>query len=939
MSGAAPAVLLTLTLAPLGDLRPYVGVGQGVRCTIVTLNRSTAEPLAATGVSVIVGRPDTPVPVEYQTAQLTADGVGRWLLDLPSDAAGAWRVRAVCTGPRPAAREVAFWVTPSPLEPDEPPAALLVTSSGELIATPEGRLLTAAQVDRLGDLGVPADGDTFLAVRSNAAGNVSWGAMRAATAADRAAAETARAEAQNASGTAVLASQDASTARTQAEALRSQVEAAFAIASGGTAGFMQAAGGYLLATTIYAANGNQIVAGHDISGRLIVWTGTAYVPVGSTTQAQIEAALGFPPASAAALAGVAVAAGSTGFVQRAGGFLLARCVYDLSTGRILGGHDIYGRQVVFDGAGYGLVAPISQSSISAGLGYTPADAGDVTRLALAAGSTGFVQRAGDFLLTRCIHDQSTGRILGGHDIYGRQISWDGGDYVVGAGAGATGAAPAYVMDDLTGTVAVQDDDTILMVIGWGQSLALAQIGAVPGDVPFSTTAYDPTWSLMFDQGPVPEDRAISGFVPLRNTLSPEFPRPLETAGPQMFRVIQARLQARLGFKRRLLWSVVAAGGAQYEILKRGTLYYDRLVEMVERAVAIAKTEGRRVVVVGVWCRHGEADVFRTGGAYAADMLRFRPDLQEDLVPITGQSEPIRLFVTQPTRGGSVASECGTAVGLMQAADRDPMIRLMGPIYYAEHRVDDSAHPNAAGFARIGETQGHAMAEELFGPGYQPTRIEDAWWSAGGATPQLTLRYTRPVVIDTSGAIVPVTGVIAAGFDVTDVAGAVAIASVTAVPAVLTAVVAGNTLTLGPGTGGTLSIRTNGDLGPVGLSVTVDGQRYDLFCDIGDGLAECATALAALVPGASAAGYAVTFAGASVVTASVASTDILLTLAAAPGLRPRLHYATRTTAAIGSQVGLARGLVREWRRLGLSLTAGTPPLHHWACVEVRPLPRL
>jgi hypothetical protein len=349
-----------------------------------------------------------------------------------------------------------------------------------------------------------------------------------------------------------------------------------------------------------------------------------------------------------------------------------------------------------------------------------------------------------------------------------------------------------------------------------------------------------------------------------------------------------------------------------------------------------------LVVPGLWLRHGEADVNRHPEAYAADILAWRRDLDEDIRAITGQRELVRMFLTQPTRGSAVAAQDpGTATGMMIAAARDPYCRMMGPIYYAPHDPADTAHPTAAGFHMIGQTQGHAMSEELFGPGFVAPAIQDAYWVTGGGTPVLELRYTRPMVIDSSGAAISPTGLAAAGYDFLDGGSAITISSAAATTPALVLTVATNTVTF-TNAGGTatdtFSVRTNGDAGPVGVTVTVDGTRYDVFGDIGDGLTEVAEKLRTVIPGATRSGRVVTVPGATTITASVATSFVRLTLASAPALRPTLLYAVRATGSGAGDPNGARGLVREWRRLGIS-TANSRPLHHWACVEVRSLPRI
>lgn len=772
-------------------------------------------------------------------------------------------------------------------------------------------------------------------------------ASKVSAATDASTATTARIASQAAQTSAESAATSSGASATTAQGFRdgaatskSAAEAAFAIAAGGYAGPLITAGGYHLTTILYSST-NAIAAGIDVNGRFVAWDGTTFGPVSPMTYAGVIATLGFVPASAVTVADIAAASGFAGPLVRVGGFDMIRVVYDPTTRAVVGGTTIDGLSIgVVSGVLTALgVTPITVGNITAALGYTAADAADVTSLASVAGFTGPLIRAGNFDLVRVIYDPTTLRVVGGTTVAGEPVGVVEGLFaLLGTGGSAIVAnpAPAYSYEANTGSLLIVDDSVIYMILGWGQSLAVAELGSYPGDVSRSSTALHAGFSLMLDSV-WPRSGAITQISNLAN------PTGQETAGPLMFDVIQSKLLARIGRKQKLLWTVAGAGGALYRVIKRGTLVWTEMLTAAAQAAALAKLQGKRLVIPGIYVRHGEADVYRHPDAYASDLIALRHDADEDLRRITGQVEQVRLFLTQPTRGSSVAAiDQGTPAGMLLAADRDPLCRVWGPIYYAFHDATyDTAHPNSVGYADIAATAGYAALDELFGEGFTAVRIQETYWVTGGAAPVLELRYARPVVIDTSGAAVSPTGVVAAGFDILDGSTAVAISSAAVVAPVMALSIAGNVVTFSNVAGtatDTTTVKTSGEAGPVGVTVTVDGIRYDVWGDISDFLTEVAEKLRALIPGATRSGRVVTVPGATTITGAVATSFLRLTLASVPALRPRLLYACKATGSgAGTPMG-ARGLVREWRRLGINAPTSTP-LHHWACVEARSIPKL
>ena len=166
------AVRIDLTLLP--DEPPEAWVGQGLRASVVVRDVATGEPVAAAGLKAWVRSPASMTPVFFDHDQFTADGTGRFVLDVATDVAGPWRIRVECASPRWAASEARYDIRRSSILPLPAPGPLLVTPGGEVIHTPDGSVLTAVRMDRLAPLAPPNAEDVLAAVRSGLVGTLQW---------------------------------------------------------------------------------------------------------------------------------------------------------------------------------------------------------------------------------------------------------------------------------------------------------------------------------------------------------------------------------------------------------------------------------------------------------------------------------------------------------------------------------------------------------------------------------------------------------------------------------------------------------------------------------------------------------------------------------------------------------------------------------------------
>lgn len=238
-------------------LPPPVTINSPITLRLAFTNASGVA-VAPSGVMLEVSRPDG-VELEVPTSAMTADGTGVWLYTVLLDQASQWRFRAACTGA--ATADLPVTAVGSALSPALPTGPVLIDETGQLLATPDGGLLTLTRVDRaaattdlagLKLVGVQGDetrhitGESLIA----AAGTAGTGAVIPLV-------EEATTAAAGAAASQVSAGQSAATAVTKAdEAAISQ--AAAAIASDAAA--VSAASANALNPAISADAGNTSLA-------------------------------------------------------------------------------------------------------------------------------------------------------------------------------------------------------------------------------------------------------------------------------------------------------------------------------------------------------------------------------------------------------------------------------------------------------------------------------------------------------------------------------------------------------------------------------------------------------------------------------------------------------------------------------------------------------
>jgi len=247
------------------------------------------------------------------------------------------------------------------------------------------------------------------------------------------------------------------------------------------------------------------------------------------------------------------------------------------------------------------------------------------------------------------------------------------------------------------------------VLSTGQSLSVGVCGA-----PALTTA-QPFHNLMLEPGVMRGDARSRRFVPLV-----EGDVPVETMSSAF-----ANLVSSLDGERRhdLLVSVHGASGTAYEGLKRGTPPYDSGMEQVRAARDLARAANLSYVVRAVTNVHGESDHITRNAAYAADLATWQEDYERDVRELTGQAEPVPMFITQMS-SWTMYETTKSAIPFAQLAahvDSPGKVILVGPRYHLRY-AEDGVHLTNEGYRHMGEDYAKAYRRVVLeGQPWEPLR--------------------------------------------------------------------------------------------------------------------------------------------------------------------------------------------------------------------------
>ncbi len=393
----------------------------------------------------------------------------------------------------------------------------------------------------------------------------------------------------------------------------------------------------------------------------------------------------------------------------------------------------------------------------------------------------------------------------------------------------------YGFNGIYGTAALSADQSVdLMILVLGQSLADGG-NADAADAPVTVAAPYPGYALMVGDMPWwANGKLMTTYSDLREVAEPGTTiGSKETVCSGMAAAMMPIFQVHLGFMPRVIFASVAIGGNAYfggaasrNGMKRGSLIYGEALNTVRSARDLSRRQGRRLMVAGAVVIHGEEDhsLGTPQHLYARGLDQWQADIDADVRAITGQADPVRFYLSQVNRGSTGRNPVPVAQAQLEAEDRNPMIRCLGPIYFVDHAAGDGAHPTAASYRRVGLMHGTYLAHDLFGAYDQCLRVMEAWWQT---STMIRLRYPAAIAIEADDARVAIS-TLGAGKGVDFHDGTVSPPVVTGI-----AVVASDTIEVtlaAPPTGMRprlfIAVRTTGDEGMGWLTGARSGIRSD-----------------------------------------------------------------------------------------------------------------
>lgn len=153
------------------------------------------------------------------------------------------------------------------------------------------------------------------------------------------------------------------------------------------------------------------------------------------------------------------------------------------------------------------------------------------------------------------------------------------------------------------------------------------------------------------------------------------------------------------------------GGRDYAWIKKGGTghAYAHSIAAVTASVA----HFGKVIVPGVIFVHGESDAQEGNAHYEADLLELQADYDADIRAITGQTQPVRLYIVK--YGGNIGT-AETKAAIFAAEDAasaaNPMIVQVGDLAGAPLVKGDCCHYTNTEYDKVGELFGTAVAKQV-----------------------------------------------------------------------------------------------------------------------------------------------------------------------------------------------------------------------------------
>ena len=119
-------------------------------------------------------------------------------------------------------------------------------------------------------------------------------------------------------------------------------------------------------------------------------------------------------------------------------------------------------------------------------------------------------------------------------------------------------------------------------------------------------------------------------------------------------------------------------------------YYNRLLDVVETANTIARSQGKVLVIPAVSWAQGQAT--NNDEIYYDKLELLRSHLDTDIKAITGQTIPVKMIVWQAVVGNTTPNRSYSRY--VYASEKYENIICSGTFYYFDHKADDNLHLTA-----------------------------------------------------------------------------------------------------------------------------------------------------------------------------------------------------------------------------------------------------
>jgi len=331
---------------------------------------------------------------------------------------------------------------------------------------------------------------------------------------------------------------------------------------------------------------------------------------------------------------------------------------------------------------------------------------------------------------------------------------------------------------------------LLLAVGIGQSLWISS-----GDAVYTDTATYPDDILMLNgsQGvrcinnrPFTETGLTDAVEQFESIYA-------ESGMVAMLNRIAKRVTDAVGHTPLMGGIVGGTGGTAIRNLRRGTLAYEPMLYAVQRFRDFADALGYDVIVPWlIICEGNEDTPITSGPSYARAMLNFRREFSEDMKRLLGAQQPdqVVMYLDQPDTGSNafpppsaptVPTEIGVLIGAVEAAQRDPFIRLIGA--HGDIVKADGTHPPSLGYVFMRERWAELIFKDYFCGGQPDFVITKAWRKAGNKIGLYIQVPFPPLVIDLADTLMPASQLVGKGFIFYDGSGSPPTNSAPAITAV------------------------------------------------------------------------------------------------------------------------------------------------------------